>query len=64
MKKVHDIKKNIDWLNNEMTKDKLHLEQMKTKLINDIKSMNIETIVPQKPKMTLWERIKKKIMGI
>lgn len=52
------------WLENEILKDQIELRKEKNDLINQIKKMKKEDILPQKPKkLTLWERIKKVLMG-
>lgn len=61
------MKKNLqqlEWLQNEIIKDKLILDQEKLKLINNIKKLRKEDILPKPPeKLTLWQRIKKVLMG-
>ena len=61
------MKKNlqqIEWLQSEITKDKIILDQEKSKLINNIKKLKKEDILPKPPeKLTLWQRIKKVLMG-
>lgn len=54
----------IEWLNKEKQKDNLELEQQKKMLIENIKKHKKEDILPQKPKkLTIWQRIKKVLMG-
>ena len=61
------MKKNLqqlEWLQNEITKDKIILDQEKAKLIDNIKKLKKEDILPKPPeKLTLWQRIKKVLMG-
>ena len=61
------MKKNsqqLEWLQKEIIKDKIILEQEKTKLIENIKKLKKEDILPKPPeKLTLWQRIKKVLMG-
>ena len=54
----------IEWLNKEKQRDDLELEQQKKMLIENIKKHKKEDILPQKPKkLTIWQRIKKVLMG-
>jgi uncharacterized protein YacL (UPF0231 family) len=53
----------IDWLKNEIEKDRVQLETEKKKLIDSIKEFNKEDIILPKKKLTLWMRIKKVLMG-
>ena len=50
----------INWLKNQMNKDKQELEYEKLKFIQEIKKTKKEEILPQpKKKLSLWQRIKK-----
>lgn len=54
----------IEWLNNELEKDRLEVERNKSKYINQIKQLKKEDIVKVNvEKMTLWKRIKKVLLG-
>jgi hypothetical protein len=54
----------IEWLNNELEKDKIEVERNKSKFINQIKQLKKEDIVKVNvDKMTLWKRIKKVLLG-
>lgn len=54
----------LDWLEREILKDKKELEKEKTDLINKIVKLKKEDILPVKPKkLSLWQRIKKVLMG-
>ena len=54
----------LEWLQNEIIKDKIILDQEKSKLIDNIKKLKKEDILPKPPKkLTLWQRIKKVLMG-
>jgi hypothetical protein len=61
------MKKNLqqlEWLQSEIIKDKIVLDQEKSKLINNIKKLKKEDILPKPPeKLTLWKKIKKVLMG-
>lgn len=59
-KKKSKLEAEIDWLKNEMEKDLNDLDNEKTNLINQIKKLKKEEILPKKPKkLTLWQKIKK-----
>lgn len=54
----------LDWLEKEILKDKKELDFEKNKFIQQIKKLKKEELLPQKPKkLTLWQRIKKVLMG-
>jgi hypothetical protein len=54
----------LEWLQNEIIKDKIILDQEKAKLIDNIKKLKKEDILPKPPEeLTLWKRIKKVLMG-
>lgn len=53
----------IDWLKNEIQKDKIELEKEKLKTIEALKGFKIEDIVKPEEKLTLWKRIRKVMMG-
>lgn len=53
----------IKWLMREVNKDNVELELEKQKLINQLKNIKKEDIIPLKPKkLTLWQRIRKVLM--
>lgn len=54
----------LDWLQKEIQKDKIELETEKSNFINELKKYKKEDILPVKPKkLTIWQRIKKVLMG-
>lgn len=54
----------LDWLMREMNKDKIELEKEKNDLINKIKKIKKEDLLPKKPeKLSLWRRLKMMLMG-
>ena len=57
----------IQWLEKEIKKDNKELDSLKIKLINEISGLSKEDILPKPPeqpkKMTLWQRIRKVLMG-
>ncbi len=58
-----DQQKLLDWLNKEQKKDDEEIRKYKEDLAKQLKKMNKEDLF-QKPKKTLWTRIKKMIWGI
>lgn len=52
----------IDWLKNEIEKDKLELEHQKKELINSLKGLSKDDIVKPVQKLTLWQKIKKVLL--
>jgi hypothetical protein len=55
-----------EWLKNEIKKDEKELENEKSKFLKEIKKFKKEDIVPLKketPKLSLWMKIKKVLMG-
>jgi hypothetical protein len=57
--------KTQQWLNNEIEKDVLNLKNEKNRFIEQIKKIKKEDIVlnQKEIKLTLWEKIKKVLMG-
>jgi|APGre2960657404_1045060.scaffolds.fasta_scaffold907609_2 hypothetical protein len=57
--------KTQQWLNNEIEKDVLNLNNEKNRFIEQIKKIKKEDIVlnQKEIKLTLWEKIKKVLMG-
>jgi hypothetical protein len=54
----------MKWLEKEIIKDKIELDKEKNDFINQIKKMNKQDILPKKEKkLTLWQRLKKVLMG-
>ena len=55
-----------DWLKNEIKKDKKELELEKLKDLNELKKFKKEEIIPNKTnevKLTLWQKLKKMLLG-
>lgn len=55
-----------DWLKNEINKDKKELELEKIRFLNEIKNLKKEDIVQKttkKVKLTIWQKLKKMLMG-
>ena len=56
---------NPNWLERMKDKDKRELENEKNSLINDIKKIKKEDIVPPPPKkLTLWQKLKRVLLGL
>jgi hypothetical protein len=54
----------LKWLEKEIKKDQTELNKEKNDFIDEIKKLNKEDIFPKKiKKLTLWQRIKKVLMG-
>lgn len=57
--------KMISWLNTEKLKDKVDLEKDKSEFIKNIKQFKKDEIFDNKiKKLTLWQKLKKVLMGI
>lgn len=57
----------LKWLETQMVKDRIELDKEKQELINQIKKMKREDVLPQKKepeKLTIWRKIKKVLMGL
>lgn len=53
----------IDWLKNEIEKDRSELNKEKQRIIESLKDFRKEDIVKPKEKLTLWKKIRKVLMG-
>lgn len=55
----------LNWVQSEKNKDLKELEQEKLNFIKTIKKFNKEDLFkkPEKPKMTLWKKIKLILLG-
>jgi hypothetical protein len=59
------VLKELEKLDKEKIKDFIELESEKQKFIEEIKKSKKEDIIPQPPKkLSLWNRIKKVLMGL
>jgi hypothetical protein len=64
MKKIlTEREKNLQWLSNEIEKDKKELDKSKNDFIRQIRNFKKEDIVKPKPKLTLWKKILR-ILGL
>ena len=58
------LEQQLDWLENQKQNDRLELEREKQQLINQIKKIKKEDLLPKKPKkLTIWQRIMKVLIG-
>ena len=48
-----------NWLEKSKRSDEKEIELHKKQIINQIKSMKVQEIIPEPKKLTLWQRIKK-----
>jgi hypothetical protein len=55
--------KQLQWFQNEITKDKKELESEKLKFIQQIKKTKKEEIVPKKKKVSIWKIILRLFTG-
>jgi hypothetical protein len=57
----------IDWLEKERNKDQLELDVEKNNFIDEIKKLKKTDLIkkeePKEVKLTLWQRLKKVLMG-
>lgn len=51
------------WLQNESEKDKNVLDVEKNNLIQEIKKLKKEDLLPKEEKLSIWQRIKKTLVG-
>lgn len=60
-----DKEKNLQWLKNEVEFDERELNREKMEFISQIKKLKKEEIIPTKEeKISLWQRMKKVLLGI
>lgn len=59
---MKDKQSQINWLKSEFEKDEKELTREKEELIKKIKKYKKEDIIPKKPKLTIWKRIKMILM--
>ena len=61
------VLKELELLNNDITTSPIRLEQEKEKIINNLKGLTKEDILPKElktpKKLTLWQRLHKVLMG-
>jgi hypothetical protein len=55
----------INWLEKEKLKDQVEINLKKNELINSIKKLNKEDILPKpKKSLTIWQKLKKVLLGL
>ena len=55
----------INWLEKEKLKDQVEINSKKNELINSIKKLNKEDILPKpKKSLTIWLKLKKILLGL
>jgi hypothetical protein len=57
------VERELEWLNNEIEKDKVELEKEKKEFIESMKGIKKEDIITQEQKISLWKRIRKVLTG-
>ena len=62
---MKDTEKILNWYNKELNKDKVEVEKFKKDFINTIKNVDKNQMFtnPKEEKLTLWQRLKKVLMG-
>jgi hypothetical protein len=60
---MKNSKEHLNWYEKELMKDKRELEREKNKIINEISGLSKDEIIPKPTKLTLWQKIKKVLMG-
>lgn len=62
---MKDKQQALNWFQTQKIKDNQDLEREKSQLIEDLKKIKKEELFSnKKEKLTLWQRIKKVLMGI
>jgi hypothetical protein len=62
---VTEKEKNLQWLKNEIESDEKQLQKEKLDFISEIKKIKKQEIVPtNEQKISLWQRMKKVLLGI
>lgn len=62
---VTEKEKNLQWLKNEIESDEKQLQKEKLDFISEIKKLKKQDIVPvNEQKISLWQRMKKVLLGI
>jgi hypothetical protein len=49
----------VNWLEKSKKNDEIEIEQYKKQIINKIKNLKVQEIIPEPKKITLWQRIRK-----
>lgn len=48
-----------NWLEKSKKNDEKEIEDYKKQIINQIKGLPVEELIPKKKKLTLWQRLRK-----
>lgn len=64
MSKTNNNQRLLNWLESEKKKDEVSEKIHKEKLIQEFKNLKKEDIFKTKQKLTIWQRIKKTVLGI
>ena len=59
----HKMDRYLNWLTKEQVKDQKDLNREKQLLIQQIKKIDKKNLFPEKPKLTLWQKLKRVLMG-
>jgi len=62
---MKDTEKILNWYNKELEKDKVEIDKLKRDFIKGIKNVDKNQMFtnPKEVKLTLWQRLKKVLMG-
>lgn len=60
---IQDNQKILNWLKSETEKDDAAIKVSKEKFISEIKKMKKSDLFIKQPKLSLWQKIRKMILG-
>ena len=64
MSQTYQSQKMLNWLRSEKNKDLRDLDAQKKLLAQQIRKVNKEDLFPKQKELTLWQKIKRVILGI
>lgn len=64
MSQTNENQRLLNWLESEKKKDNISEKKYKESIIKEIKKINKDDIFKKKNKLTLWQRIKRILLGI
>ena len=64
MSRIDTNQRLLSWLESEKKKDDITERVYKEKIIQEVKSLKKENIFKKKEKLTIWQRIKRTLLGI
>lgn len=64
MNQTYQNQKMLNWLNSEKSKDLKDLEIQKKLFAEELKKIKKDNLFPKPKKLTLWQKIKKIVLGI